>query len=550
MGLGADGGAVIKIFTARSGVSGIPGSLDGVPVVVEVTGRFVALTDPTDRQLRPVPTGVSTGHRDITAGTIGARVTDGTSVFALSNNHVYANGNDANIGDSSLEPGAFDGGVDPSDKIGELSDFEPIDYSGGDNIMDAAIALSSTAMLGNSTPSGDGYGTPNSATILAYVGQAVQKYGRTTKLTNGQVSEISVTVNVCYETQGPFKCKKSARFVDQFAITGTPNPGDFSAGGDSGSLIVTDDGYLKSVGLLFAGSSTRTIANRIDPVLSRFNVYIDGGSPASGSITGMVTDTSGEPNPIEGAAVSADRGESATTASDGSYTLMDVPAGGRTVTASASGYQSAEQVVTVTDGGAATAEFALATQPMGTIAGTVTDASSLAPVGGAMVSADTGESATTAADGTYTLMDVALGDRTVTASVGGYQTAQQVVTVTDGGTATAGFALDPVTTASDVFVASVTYATEGGKMGDKHLLFTVALLDDLGGAVGGASVSIQLDNSTTGQSWIGNGTTGGSGTVTFTLKNVPSGAYITSVTGVSAGALTWDNITPANSFTK
>jgi len=34
---------------------------------------------------RPVPIGVSTGHPDITAGTIGARVTDGVNVYALSN---------------------------------------------------------------------------------------------------------------------------------------------------------------------------------------------------------------------------------------------------------------------------------------------------------------------------------------------------------------------------------------------------------------------------------------------------------------------------------
>ena len=74
------------------------------------------------------------------------------------------------------------------------------------------------------------------------------------------------------ETQGIF-CLKSARFVDQIGIS----PGTFSAGGDSGSLIVTEDGNYP-VGLLFAGSSTRTIANPIGFVLSRFNVAIDGGA--------------------------------------------------------------------------------------------------------------------------------------------------------------------------------------------------------------------------------------------------------------------------------
>ncbi|UCE04689.1 MAG: PKD domain-containing protein, partial [bacterium] len=76
------------------------------------------------------------------------------------------------------------------------------------------------------------------------------------------------------ETRGPFKCVKLARFVDQISIT----DGTFSDGGDSGSLIVTDDSNKKPVGLLYAGSSDRTLANPIDPVLQRFNVTIDDGS--------------------------------------------------------------------------------------------------------------------------------------------------------------------------------------------------------------------------------------------------------------------------------
>ena len=55
-----------------------------------------------------------------------------------------------------------------------------------------------------------------------------------------------------------------------------------SAGGDSGSLLVVDGkgrnraDDLKPVGLLFAGSSSVTIHNPIDAVLSAFGVTIDG----------------------------------------------------------------------------------------------------------------------------------------------------------------------------------------------------------------------------------------------------------------------------------
>ena len=215
---------------------------------------------------RPVPIGVSTGHPDITAGTIGCRVTDGTNVYALSNNHVYANENLASIGDNVLQPGTYDGGVDPDDAIGTLFAFEPIVFHPrARNTIDAAIALTSIDMVGNATPSG-GYGTPNSTTTAAYVNQLVKKYGRSTGLTEGEVYALNATVRVGYDSG-------TARFVGQIVIT----PGGFSDGGDSGSLIVTDDEACNPVGLLFAGSSSYTIANPIDLVLDAFpGITIDG----------------------------------------------------------------------------------------------------------------------------------------------------------------------------------------------------------------------------------------------------------------------------------
>lgn len=259
----------------------LPVSIDNVPVVPRVTGMFKAYADPAARFPRPVPIGVSTGHPDITAGTIACRVKDTQgNVFALSNNHVYANSNEATIGDNVLQPGSYDGGVDPDDAIGVLYDYDEISFT-EDNEMDAAIALSSTGYLGTSTPSADGYGTPSTTTAEASVGLKVQKYGRTTGWTFGEVETINTTIDVCYETRGRFRCVKSARFVDQIAIT----PGTFSDGGDSGSLIVTDDenNNKNPVGLLFAGSSTHTIANPIDVVLTRFDVTIDDGSGGTGN---------------------------------------------------------------------------------------------------------------------------------------------------------------------------------------------------------------------------------------------------------------------------
>ena len=284
VGIGFNGLPVVKVYLAHAGVLGLPASLDGHALVTEVTGEFRALGDmplPTDagdeadpkRSFpRPVPIGVSTGQVDVTAGTIAARVVSGDDVFALSNNHVYANRNAANIGDHILQPGTVDGGVNPDDAIGKLHDFEPIRFCAPfptcpDNRIDAAIAATTAEQLGNSTPP-NGYGTPQSKTAAARLGMAVQKYGRTTGHTAGKVTGINATMNVGFRDG-------TARFVGQIMITG----GGFSAPGDSGSLIVSGGSggsARQPVGLLFAGSRNSTLANPIDAVLKRFDVTIDG----------------------------------------------------------------------------------------------------------------------------------------------------------------------------------------------------------------------------------------------------------------------------------
>jgi hypothetical protein len=99
-----------------------------------------------------------------------------------------------------------------------------------------------------------------------------------------------------------------------------------------------------------------------------------------------------------------------------------------------------------------------------------------------------------------------------------------------------------------VSVASITYTTAGGKNSDKHLSITVALVDDFGNPVAGASVSIDLFWN--GSIASGTSTTETDGTITFTLKNATSGCYSTTVTDVTAAGLTWDGTTPANGFCK
>jgi hypothetical protein len=214
---------------------------------------------------------VSAGHPNVTAGTIGARATDGARVFALSNNHIVAAVNGGREGDSLLQPGIADGGRSPDDAIGTLYDFEPLHFcqtlTCPPNRIDAAIALTTTDDLSSETPDG-GYGAPRPWTRDAELGLSVQKFGRTTGLTVGRITGINATIDVSYRTG-------TARFEDQIVISGN----GFSAGGDSGALVVTKGmllGDRRPVGLLFAGSATSTLANPIDAVLDRFAIAIDG----------------------------------------------------------------------------------------------------------------------------------------------------------------------------------------------------------------------------------------------------------------------------------
>ncbi|HUT89101.1 MAG TPA: hypothetical protein VMY37_06380 [Thermoguttaceae bacterium] len=318
VGLDAQGQPAVKVLTARGGVAGIPANLEGVPVEVEVTGLFFAIpgrpagkkppplpaVDPTSRFDDPVPIGVSTGNEfSWSAGTIGCKVfaivEETVECYALSNVHVFdpwhygvsseGNPNAVERGERMVQPGriddpADDGGVATEDNIlGKIVGSVPIDFSGeATNYVDAAIAIVPTAdyegvgdcrTLGNSTPI-DGYGTPEWAdwehTVCADVGQAVQKYGRSTGLTKGEVSLVNVTVEVGYDVG-------TAVFVGQILIDGRK----FLKPGDSGSLVVTDPGK-SPVGLLFAGNTRGSlgIANPIGLVLAAFQVSIDGTPPA------------------------------------------------------------------------------------------------------------------------------------------------------------------------------------------------------------------------------------------------------------------------------
>ncbi|GAB4080547.1 hypothetical protein GCU67_17300 [Modestobacter muralis] len=251
-------------------------ALAEVDVRVIGTVRLLSSPDPSapeelQRRVRPLRPGLSVGHSDVTAGTLGGFVrrpgTDG--LLVLSNSHVLADSGAAALGDPVLQPGIADGGRN-ADRIGRLAGFVPFGDGPG-TLVDAAVAALDAGVAA------DPAGYPGGA-LRGQVAapddvdpdELVEKVGRTTGHTRGRITAVEVDgVGVQYDDG-------VHTFDDQVEVEGLS--GGFSAGGDSGSVIWrTRD--RAPVGLLFAGSTEGgsagggvTFANPLATVLAGLGV--------------------------------------------------------------------------------------------------------------------------------------------------------------------------------------------------------------------------------------------------------------------------------------
>lgn len=247
----------------------------------------------TAQQAPPIKLGTSGSNiKDINAsfcctGTLGSLVKDTSgNLYILSNNHVLARSNAGAVGETIMQRGYVDT-VPVCSKTGtinvaHLTKFVKLNFTGGNNLVDAAIAK---VVSGEVNTAGTilQIGNISSTTVNPSVNLAVEKSGRTTSKTTGKIASLNVTVTV--SGYGPCGMgKNTAKFINQFLI----NSSTFSAGGDSGSLIVTQPAAGKKpnpVGLLFAGSSTSTIGNPIKSVLSALGVSFVGTASAAAEET-------------------------------------------------------------------------------------------------------------------------------------------------------------------------------------------------------------------------------------------------------------------------
>lgn len=250
----------------------IPEEIRAVPTDVNPTGIFRTLPEDATGRFRPAPGGVSIGHINISAGTLGCLVQKNDELYILSNNHVLANSNEASLEDAILQPGPTDGGIKSEDEIAKLSEYVPITYSsegdGSDvpeNLVDCAIAKPNNRdeIKNELLRIGSIAGIKE-----AEFDMEVKKSGRTTGLTTGVIEQIDVTSRV------NFGSNKVALFTDQVMA------GSMSQGGDSGSAVLDNDHNL--VGLLFAGSDTTTLINRIENVFDALEVSLPEDSISTG----------------------------------------------------------------------------------------------------------------------------------------------------------------------------------------------------------------------------------------------------------------------------
>ncbi len=303
---GVTGGGKATGFISASGVfvapSGVPTKSDGngdsevttVTVTAisqanpSLTGSAIVTVDSLNKaaQSGAVKLGTSGGNVNDTngnfccGGTLGSLLIRNGTNYILSNNHVLAKSDSGIVGDAISQPGTIDSPTTCTTTgtvtVANLSEFFNLE-TGPNPKVDAALAQIVNGQVDNTgkilllgdTLTG---GVPDAAAphagsgVAATVGHAVAKSGRTTGLTCSTIVATSVLANVdyfrhCGDTTKAF----TTSYTNLISVAG----GNFSAGGDSGSLIVTQD-TSDPVALLFGGSDVDTVGNTISDVLAAF----------------------------------------------------------------------------------------------------------------------------------------------------------------------------------------------------------------------------------------------------------------------------------------
>lgn len=204
------------------------------------------------RRWRPAPAGVSLGHPDSTAGTMGspALETDAGETVVVTNAHVAAPIDAAGVGDPVYQPGPADGGSD-GDSLGSLHDAVTISREGTNSVDSALVRVDAADVTDTVLGIGsfDGFEEPR-------MGATYTKSGRTTGVTTGDLRGRDARIRV----RGYYR--------DPVVFTGVDMFGPMSAAGDSGSFIGVVEESFSATHLLFAGSDRATMATPMAAVFT------------------------------------------------------------------------------------------------------------------------------------------------------------------------------------------------------------------------------------------------------------------------------------------
>lgn len=226
----------------------------------------------------PVKGGCSTSPARLldgkkSAGTLGVMVKDNVTGgnFYLSNWHVFCGTADwsaPQVDRRIIQPGLFDGGKVPADVIGVLQRGhvgKKTIGNGHDVYVDAAVC-DSTGRKGVKSiiEIGDLAGAR-----VGELNAGIIKYGRTTELTQGRITDLHFTVKLNYGgTTG------EVIFYDQYRYDTLTVGKPVAQQGDSGAIITDKDKY--AVALHFAANDTGSIGlgNPIGTVLEAMNISL------------------------------------------------------------------------------------------------------------------------------------------------------------------------------------------------------------------------------------------------------------------------------------
>jgi hypothetical protein len=222
------------------------------------------------------------------SGTLGSLLKDtNNALYILSNNHVLARADQAAAGEDVSQPGLIDNNCQVPRLVADFTTAAPL----GSNV-DAAIAQLRSGTM-NTTGAIEDIGAISGVPKAPTVGLAVAKSGRTTGFTTGTISSINTSVSVRYPKSCGANGGTAVSYTNQVVI----NSSTFSAGGDSGSLIVSNNSAScrQPVALLFAGSSTTTIGNPINDVLAALSARLGRtvsfvGGTCTAALTNSVSD--------------------------------------------------------------------------------------------------------------------------------------------------------------------------------------------------------------------------------------------------------------------